>query len=114
MEKWHRHEAVIVRRRLMPLAVAAASRPTFPHHRTRLWPVSARRDTIVNLDENTRFVYSIPYILNGSHAMRFSWDPAKEARNKAKHGFDFSFAEFVFADPLHAVVLDRYEDAEDR
>lgn len=46
--------------------------------------------------------------------MRVTWDPAKEARNKSKHGLDFSFTEFVFADPMHAVVFDRYEDAEDR
>lgn len=46
--------------------------------------------------------------------MRFTWDPAKEARNKARHGLDFSFAEFVFADPMHAIVFDRHQDAEDR
>jgi hypothetical protein len=47
-------------------------------------------------------------------AVRFTWDPDKEARNKAKHSLDFSFAEAVFADPLHAVVFDRYERGEER
>jgi uncharacterized protein len=46
--------------------------------------------------------------------VRFTWDPDKEARNKAKHGLDFSFAELVFADPMHAIVFDRYENGEDR
>ncbi|MFL5253720.1 MAG: BrnT family toxin [Rhodopila sp.] len=46
--------------------------------------------------------------------MRFIWDPEKEARNKVKHGLDFSFAELVFADPLHAIVFDRTEDGEER
>ena len=46
--------------------------------------------------------------------MRFVWDSDKEARNKAKHGLDFSFAEVVFADPLHAIVFDRHEGSEER
>lgn len=46
--------------------------------------------------------------------MRFIWDPVKEAKNKAKHGLDFSFAELVFADPLHAIVFDRDQDGEER
>jgi len=41
--------------------------------------------------------------------MRFSVDPRKEARNRSKHGLDFSFAEAVFADPMHAVVFDRFD-----
>jgi uncharacterized DUF497 family protein len=67
----------------------------------------------MNLDKYAWLVYSITHIQIGSHSMRFTWDPAKEASNKAKHGLVFSFAEFVFADPTHAVVLDRHEDAED-
>lgn len=47
-------------------------------------------------------------------AMRFSWDPDKEAKNKAKHGLDFSFAEAVFSDPLRAIIFDRYEGGEER
>jgi uncharacterized DUF497 family protein len=46
--------------------------------------------------------------------MRFIWDPRKETHNKAKHGLDFSFAEIVFADPLHVLVYDRFEDGEER
>jgi uncharacterized DUF497 family protein len=46
--------------------------------------------------------------------MRFIWDPRKETHNKAKHGLDFSFAEIVFADPLHGLVYDRFEDGEER
>jgi hypothetical protein len=34
-----------------------------------------------------------------SVAVRFTWDAAKEARNRAKHGLDFSFAEMVFCGP---------------
>ena len=46
--------------------------------------------------------------------MRFTADPRKEARNRSKHGLDFSFAEAVFADPMHAVVFDRFENGEER
>ena len=46
--------------------------------------------------------------------MRFTWDRDKEARNKVKHGLDFSFAEIVFADPLHLIVYDRHEGEEER
>jgi uncharacterized protein len=46
--------------------------------------------------------------------VRFIWDPDKEAKNKTKHGLDSSFAEVVFADPLHAIVFDRTEDGEER
>jgi uncharacterized protein len=46
--------------------------------------------------------------------VRFTWDPQKETRNKAKHGLDFSFAEAVFADPLHTIVFDRHEGGEER
>ena len=46
--------------------------------------------------------------------MRFVWDAAKEARNRSKHGLDFSFAEPVFADPLHVVLFDRIEDGQER
>jgi uncharacterized DUF497 family protein len=32
--------------------------------------------------------------------MRFEWDPAKEAANRRKHGFDFRLASRVFLDPF--------------
>lgn len=46
--------------------------------------------------------------------MQFTWDADKEARNKAKHGLDFSFAEIIFSDALHIVVYDRHEGWEER
>jgi uncharacterized DUF497 family protein len=46
--------------------------------------------------------------------VRFTRDSLKEARNKARHGLDFWFAEIVFADPLHTIVFDRYQDGEER
>jgi uncharacterized protein len=36
--------------------------------------------------------------------MKFDWDPAKDALNKAKHGIDFTDASTVFDDPWHVVV----------
>jgi uncharacterized protein len=35
--------------------------------------------------------------------MEFEWDPAKDAINTAKHGFDFTTAGRVFDDPFHYV-----------
>ena len=46
--------------------------------------------------------------------MRFTWDSTKEAKNRSRHGLDFSFAELVFSDPLHVIVYDRYENGEER
>ncbi len=46
--------------------------------------------------------------------MDIVWDPAKEARNRRKHGLDFWFAAAVFADPLAITVFDRVEDGEER
>ncbi len=38
--------------------------------------------------------------------MRFTWDPAKERRNKLKHAVDFQEATTVFGDPLAVTVSD--------
>ncbi len=46
--------------------------------------------------------------------MRITQDRNKEQRNRAKHGLDFSFAEAVCADPLAAIVYDRFENGEHR
>lgn len=46
--------------------------------------------------------------------MRFIWDPEKARRNLAKHGILFELAQFVFDDPLHVLVPDRFEDGEQR
>ena len=35
---------------------------------------------------------------------RFTWDPAKAARNKRIHGISFEMAREVFADPNHIVT----------
>ena len=39
--------------------------------------------------------------------MRFTWDEAKERRNKRKHGIGFQEATTVFGDPLAVTVSDR-------
>lgn len=46
--------------------------------------------------------------------MCFEWDPAKAQTNFAKHGVSFELARRVWDDPLHLVVLDRFEDGEER
>lgn len=38
--------------------------------------------------------------------MRFSWDPAKERTNVARHGVDFTEAQQAFADPRALVLFD--------
>ena len=38
--------------------------------------------------------------------MRFTWDPAKERRNKHKHGVGFQEATTVFGDSLAVTVSD--------
>jgi uncharacterized DUF497 family protein len=38
--------------------------------------------------------------------MRYEWDPAKAARNRAKHGVSFEEAATVFRDPLAVTGLD--------
>jgi uncharacterized DUF497 family protein len=38
--------------------------------------------------------------------MRFTWDPAKERRNKRKHRVGFQEATTVFGDPLAVTVSD--------
>lgn len=38
--------------------------------------------------------------------MRFSWDPAKERANVARHGVDFTVAQEAFADPRALVLFD--------
>lgn len=49
-----------------------------------------------------------------SHAT-FEWDDAKDAVNAVKHGIDFEFAAFVFADPDMVIVPTiRPEDGEAR
>ena len=46
--------------------------------------------------------------------MRITWRLAKERQNLRKHGFDFSLAARVFADPLAETVWDRFVDGEER
>jgi uncharacterized DUF497 family protein len=47
-------------------------------------------------------------------ALKLEWDLEKEQRNLAKHGLDFSIAEFVVRDPLSIIVEDRFENGEHR
>jgi uncharacterized DUF497 family protein len=35
---------------------------------------------------------------------KFTWDPAKEQRNKREHGISFQMAREAFADPNHIVT----------
>lgn len=46
--------------------------------------------------------------------IRIDKDEDKERKNIKRHKLDFSFAEFVFDDPLAVTVYDRHEDGEDR
>jgi len=46
--------------------------------------------------------------------MRITFDPEKQRKNTASHGFDFSFAKLLFADPLASSVHDRFEGGEHR
>ena len=47
--------------------------------------------------------------------MQFEWDPAKAARNLAKHGVSFDEASTVFGDPLAGTILDpQHSDEEPR
>ena len=46
--------------------------------------------------------------------MWFEWDRVKEAANRQKHGFDFSFAARVFDDRRHVIAFDRVVNGEDR
>ncbi len=43
----------------------------------------------------------------------WTWDPAKEARNKEKHRVSFALAVHVFDDPCHLTMADP-EPSEDR
>lgn len=38
--------------------------------------------------------------------LRFTWDPAKAAANRAKHGVDFAEAIHVFGDPFAITIPD--------
>ncbi|MCC6587476.1 MAG: BrnT family toxin [Bryobacterales bacterium] len=46
--------------------------------------------------------------------MRFEWDDAKNATNKAKHGIDFETAQLVFEDPHCVSFVERVTDGEQR
>jgi uncharacterized DUF497 family protein len=47
--------------------------------------------------------------------VQFEWDPAKAARNLAKHGVSFDEASTVFGDPLAGTILDpQHSDEEPR
>lgn len=47
-------------------------------------------------------------------ALRFTWDPAKAASNKRKHGVSFELAARVFLDPFALSEQDRVEGGEYR
>lgn len=44
--------------------------------------------------------------------MRWIWDPAKNARNRQRHGLSFEVARQVFNDPLAASRRDPYPEEE--
>ena len=46
--------------------------------------------------------------------MQFEWDPAKAARNFAKHRVSFDEASTVFGDPLAGTILDPRHSGEER
>jgi hypothetical protein len=45
--------------------------------------------------------------------MQFEWDPAKAARNLAKHGVSFDEASTVFGDPLAGTIPDPRHSGEE-
>jgi uncharacterized DUF497 family protein len=48
-------------------------------------------------------------------ALRFEWDPAKDAANQAKHGVSFEEAKTAFFDDFARVIADpEHSDLEDR
>jgi uncharacterized DUF497 family protein len=48
-------------------------------------------------------------------ALRFTWDPAKSAANRRRHGIDFTEAATAFADPLSLTIPDPdHSESEDR
>jgi len=46
--------------------------------------------------------------------VQFEWDPAKAARNLAKHRVSFDEASTVFGDPLAGTILDPRHSGEER
>lgn len=44
--------------------------------------------------------------------MRWTWDPAKSAANRRKHGLSFETAVLVFDDPFHASKQDMHPDGD--
>jgi uncharacterized protein len=42
----------------------------------------------------------------------WTWDPAKAAANRVKHGLSFDTAALVFEDPLHASRLDSHPEGD--
>jgi uncharacterized DUF497 family protein len=46
--------------------------------------------------------------------MRYTFDPAKDAANRAKHGVSLALAEILFAGPHRTVTDDRFEYGEVR
>jgi uncharacterized DUF497 family protein len=45
-------------------------------------------------------------------AVRWTWDPQKDAANRAKHGLSFGTAVLVFDDPFHASKPDPHPDGD--
>jgi uncharacterized protein len=45
-------------------------------------------------------------------ALRWTWDPAKAAANRTKHGLSFETAALVFDDPFHASKPDPHPDGD--
>jgi uncharacterized DUF497 family protein len=45
--------------------------------------------------------------------VHFEWDPAKAARNLAKHGVSFDEASTVFGDPLAGTIVDPRHSGEE-
>jgi len=44
--------------------------------------------------------------------VRWTWDPAKAAANRVKHGLSFETAVLVFDDPLHASKPDPHPEGD--
>ncbi len=53
-------------------------------------------------------------IVNAEVGVSFEWDDRKAVFNLAKHGVSFELAKEVWNDPLHVIIPDRVEGAEQR
>jgi len=45
---------------------------------------------------------------------RYEWDPAKDRENQQRHGVPFAVAQYAFADPHRAILVDERHSADEQ